>query len=136
MTSKQETESATRKLINHIERDLEAASAAAARRVAERRAQAIALRDRLSVLNTDYKSSLRALCEDYNALKRARDEDVQQSVAALAEIERLRSSDADALLRRVDAKRRRVAIECQSAHKSVHSNDGVKSMLLELARSM
>lgn len=133
---KQETESATRKLINHIERDLEAASAAAARRVAERRAQAIALRDRLSVLNTDYKSSLRALCEDYNALKRARDEDVQQSVAALAEIERLRSSDADALLRRVDAKRRRVATECQSAHKSVHSNDGVKSMLLELARSM
>lgn len=133
---KQETESATRKLINHIERDLEAASAAAARRVAERRAQAIALRDRLSVLNTDYKSSLRALCDDYNALKRARDEDVQQSVAALAEIERLRSSDADALLRRVDAKRRRVATECQSAHKSVHSNDGVKSMLLELARSM
>jgi len=133
---KQETESATRKLINHIERDLEAASAAAARRVAERRAQAIALRDRLSVLNTDYKSSLRALCEDYNALKRAREEDVQQSVAALAEIERLRSSDADALLRRVDAKRRRVATECRSAHKSVHSNDGVKSMLLELARSM
>jgi len=133
---KQETESATRKLINHIERDLEAASAAAARRVAERRAQAIALRDRLSVLNTDYKSSLRVLCEDYSALKRAREEDVQQSVVALDEIERLRSSDADALLRRVDAKRRRVATECQSAHKSVHSNDGVKSMLLELARSM
>jgi hypothetical protein len=127
-----ESEAASRKFISQAEQDYETFARAAGRQAVERSRESKAIAARVETLTREYKSALRVAYEDFTANKRATVGDTTRITDELAKY----AAAAKRLLEKLDAKRRKVATDVDTAARAAHTNDGVKSMLLELARKM
>ena len=131
-----ESEAASRKFISQAEQDYETFARAAGRQAAERSRESKTIASRVEALTREYKSALRVAYEDFTANKRATVADTARITDDLAQIDAKHAAAAKRLLEKLDAKRRKVATDVDTAARAAHTNDGVKSMLLELARKM
>ena len=131
-----ESEAASRKFISQAEQEYETFARAAGRQAAERSRESKTIASRVEALTREYKSALRVAYEDFTANKRATVADTARITDDLAQIDAKHAAAAKRLLEKLDAKRRKVATDVDTAARAAHTNDGVKSMLLELARKM
>jgi len=131
-----EAESASRKLIGKIEQDFERYSADASRSAHARHAEAKSIQDRIDALTNEFKSSLRAAYEEFNAIKRAAVADEERLSREFSDLDRASRAHIDRLAQKIAAKRVAVVRDIDAARAGVSSNGGIKSMLLQLARSM
>ena len=131
-----EAEAASRKLTGKIEQDFERFAAEASRAARDHQAAAKSIQDRVDTLTNEFKSQLRAAYEEFNAIKSAAAADDERFSRELANITRASESSAERFAQKIATKRASVTRECDAARAGIQHNDGVKSMLLELARSM
>ena len=131
-----EAEAASRKLTGKIEQDYERFIAEASRTARGHQTAAKSIQDRVDTLTNEFKSQLRAAYEEFNAIKSSAAADDERFSRELANITRASESSAERFAQKIAAKRASVARECEAARAGIQHNDGVKSMLLELARSM
>ena len=131
-----EAEAASRKLTGKIEQDFERVAAEASRAARDHQAAAKSIQDRVDTLTNEFKSQLRAAYEEFNAIKSAAAADDERFSRELANITRASESSAERFAQKIATKRTSVTRECDAARAGIQHNDGVKSMLLELARSM
>ena len=131
-----ESETASRKIIAQIEQEYDAFSRAAMRQVESRSRESAAVVTKVAALTADFKSALRAAYEAFTANKRAAVADAARLTDDLAALDAARAADVQKFLAKTTARRARVLADVDAAARAAKKNDGVKSMLLELARKM
>lgn len=131
-----ESEAASRKIVAQIEQEYDAFARTAMRQVESRSRESAAVAAKVAALTADFKSALRAAYESFTANKRAAVADADRLKDELAALDAARAADVQKFLTKTTARRARVLADVDAAARTAKKNDGVKSMLLELARKM
>lgn len=131
-----ESETASRKIVAQIEQEYDAFARAAMRQVESRSRESAAVAAKVTTLTVDFKSALRATYEAFTANKRAAVADATRLTDELAALDAARAADVQKFLTKTSARRARVLADVDAAARAAKKNDGVKSMLLELAHKM